>query len=239
MTLQYGEELVINGGFDTNTNWTFAGDIDITGGYVMASGYGPGMGLSQDISIVSGQFYQVEYTIQSYIDGEVFVKLGSASGQIRSSNGTHVEIVKAAGNPIISFDFSGMSFTELELDNVSVKEVLIVPVSAAFIHAGRNIDYIPISDVAAGTVVVQGDLVCVASLDIPANMLGALAIEGVFDINKATGVGTGIAVGTKVYWDVADQQATADDESGANKYLGKTIAAAGDDDAKMQVRLEQ
>ena len=59
------------------------------------------------------------------------------------------------------------------------------------------------------------------------------------DIDKATGVGTGIAVGTKVYWDVADQQAKADDESGANKYLGKTIAAAGDDDTKVRVRLGQ
>ena len=239
MTLQYGEELVINGGFDTNTNWTQAGEVSIVGGCVMASGYGPSMGLSQEIGVIAGQFYQAAYTIQSYVDGDIFVKLGSAAGQVRSSDGTYIEIIKAVGDPLISFDFSGASFAEFELDNVSVKEVLIVPVPAAFIHAGRNIDYTPISDVADGSIIVLGDLVCVASLDIPANTLGALAVEGVFDINKATGVGTGIAVGTKVYWDVADQQATSDDESGANKYLGKTIAAAGDDDAKVRVRLGQ
>jgi len=50
---------------------------------------------------------------------------------------------------------------------------------------------------------------------------------------------TDIAVGSKVYWDVADQVAKTDDESGANKYLGKTVKAAGDDDTTVRVRLEQ
>ena len=111
--------------------------------------------------------------------------------------------------------------------------------TAQFIQQGNSIDYTPGTDISAGDVVVQGDLIGIAQIDSAANQLGALAVSGVFDIDKATGVGTGIAVGTKVYWDVADQQATADDESGANKYLGKTIIAAGDDDAKVRVRLEQ
>lgn len=110
---------------------------------------------------------------------------------------------------------------------------------AQFVQEGKSIDYTPSADVSAGDIVVQGDLLGVAQIDIAANQLGAVAVEGVFDIDKATGVGTGIAVGTKVYWDVADQQAKADDESGANKYLGKTIVAAGDDDTKVRVRLEQ
>lgn len=110
---------------------------------------------------------------------------------------------------------------------------------AQFVQEGKSIDYTPGADVSAGDIVVQGDLLGVAQIDIAANQLGAVAVAGVFDIDKATGVGTGIAVGTKVYWDVADQQAKADDEAGANKYLGKTIIAAGDDDAKVRVRLEQ
>ena len=111
--------------------------------------------------------------------------------------------------------------------------------TAQFIHQGNSIDYTPGADVSAGDVVVQGDLIGIAQIDCAAGQLGALAVAGVFDIDKATGVGTGIAVGTKVYWDAADKQAKADDEAGANKYLGKTIAAAGDDDAKVRVRLEQ
>ena len=110
---------------------------------------------------------------------------------------------------------------------------------AQFVQQGNSIDHTPASAVTAGDVIVQSDLIGIAQVDCVANQLGALAVVGVFDIDKATGASTAIAVGIKVYWDVADQQAKADDEAGANKYLGKTIAAAGDDDATVRVRLEQ
>ena len=108
-----------------------------------------------------------------------------------------------------------------------------------FVHDGKSIDYTPSADVTAGDVVVQGDLVGVAKLDIASGALGALAVSGVFDFPKVTGAGTGIAAGVKVYWDVADSEAKTDDESGANKLIGKTVAVAGDDDAAVRVRLDQ
>ena len=76
---------------------------------------------------------------------------------------------------------------------------------AIFVSEGRAVDYTPSADVAAGDVVVQADLVGVARTPIAANAPGSLAIEGVFDFAKATGAGSGIAVGTKVYWDAAEQ----------------------------------
>ena len=111
--------------------------------------------------------------------------------------------------------------------------------TAQFVQQGNSIDHTPAGAITAGDVVVQGDLIGIAKVDCIADQIGALAVVGVFDIAKATGVGTGIAVGTKIYWDVADQEAKADDEAGANKYLGKTIVAAGDDDTTVRVRLEQ
>jgi len=44
--------------------------------------------------------------------------------------------------------------------------------TATFIHDGNAIDYTPGSDVSAGDVVVQGELVGVTKRDIPANTLG-------------------------------------------------------------------
>ena len=111
--------------------------------------------------------------------------------------------------------------------------------TARFIQNGNSIDYTPVADVSAGDVVVQGDLVGIAKLDIATGALGALAVTGVFDVPKATGVGSAIGAGLKVYWDVADGAAKTDDEAGANKYLGKTVLAADDDDATVRVRLEQ
>ena len=111
--------------------------------------------------------------------------------------------------------------------------------TAQFIHDGNGIDYTPGSDLPAGSVVVQGDLIGITKRDIATGVLGTLELNGVFDVPKTAGEGEAIAVGAKVYWDVADGVAKTDDESGANKYMGKTIVAATDDDTTVRVRLEQ
>ena len=126
--------------------------------------------------------------------------------------------------------------------------------SVKFIHRGDAIDYTPSSDVSAGDVVVQEDLVGVAKLDIAAGLLGALHVSGVFDFPKATGTNTGLAAGAKVYWDTvnkvvvdADGSATAtgtgtpEDEGNDEifPYLGKTVKAATDDDETVRVRMSQ
>ncbi len=108
---------------------------------------------------------------------------------------------------------------------------------AVFVHEGASIDYTPGANVAAGDVIVQADLVGIAKLDITANKLGALAVQGVFDFAKATGGGSGIAVGTTVYWDDTNNVATA--TATGNKLLGKVVKAAADGDATARVRLMQ
>ena len=110
--------------------------------------------------------------------------------------------------------------------------------TANFIHDGNSIDYTPGADVSAGDVVVQGELVGVAKLDISADALGALAVTGVFDLPKASGDG-GITAGAEVYWDIAETVAKTDDETGANKKLGKAVVAAADTDTTVRVRLSQ
>jgi len=110
---------------------------------------------------------------------------------------------------------------------------------AVFSHDGNAVDYTPTADVAAGDVVVQGDLIGVARTAIAANTPGSLAVDGVFDFPKATGTSTAIAAGTNVYWFAIINQATTDTDSGTNKLLGKTVAAATDDDATVRVRLSQ
>ncbi len=111
--------------------------------------------------------------------------------------------------------------------------------TATFVHEGKSIDHTPGSDLAAGDVVVQGDLIGITKRDIATGQLGVLAVTGVFDVPKTAGGDEAIAAGAKVYWDVADGVAKTDDEAGANKYLGKTVAAVGDNDTAVRVRLEQ
>ena len=108
---------------------------------------------------------------------------------------------------------------------------------ATFLHDGNSIDYTPGSAVTAGAVVVQGELVGVAKVDIPASTLGALSVTGVFDFPKATGAGTAIAAGANCYWNAGAQQATT--TATGNKLIGKCIRAAADADALVRIRMMQ
>jgi len=110
--------------------------------------------------------------------------------------------------------------------------------TGTFVHDGSAIDYTPGSDVAAGAVVVQGELIGIAKTPIAANALGSLAVVGVFDLPKASGDG-GIAAGAEVCWDEAEQVAKTDAEAGANKKLGKAVAAAADTDTTVRIRMAQ
>ncbi len=111
--------------------------------------------------------------------------------------------------------------------------------TATFIHHGDAIDYTPGANVGAGDVIVQNDLVGVAKQDIPANTLGSLSVTGVLDFPKATGGGSAIAEGLDVYWDEGNTLATTDDGAGANKKIGRSVAAADDDATTVRIRMSQ
>ena len=106
---------------------------------------------------------------------------------------------------------------------------------AQFIHDGDAIDYTPGVDVAAGDVVVLGDLVGVAKREIKAGVLGALAVTGVFDFAKAND--SSHIVGTLLYWDDTTNIVTGD--ANAGKQVGKVVRDAATTDATVRVRLGQ
>lgn len=110
---------------------------------------------------------------------------------------------------------------------------------ATFVQDGDAIDYTPSADVAPGDVVVQSDLVGVAKRSIVANTLGALTVTGVFDMAKQAGGGVTFSAGDKVYWDNTNDVAVTTDGAGANKLLGKAVAASADAAATVRVRLSQ
>ncbi|MBP7747010.1 MAG: DUF2190 family protein [Phycisphaerae bacterium] len=108
---------------------------------------------------------------------------------------------------------------------------------ATFVHEGASIDYTPGSAVAAGDVIVQGELIGVARTPIAAGVLGSLAVDGVLDFAKATGGGTAISAGANVYWDDTNNVATT--TAAGNKLIGKCVKAAADGDATVRVRMSQ
>jgi predicted RecA/RadA family phage recombinase len=111
-----------------------------------------------------------------------------------------------------------------------------MPISR-FLHEGDFVDYTPSADVASGDVVVQNGLVGIALRPILSGTLGALAVEGVFELPKATGASTAIDVGKKVYWNATNKQVT--ETASGNTLLGKTVKASVDADAIVRVSICQ
>ena len=94
---------------------------------------------------------------------------------------------------------------------------------ATFVHDGDAVDFVPTAAVAAGTVVVQGNLVGVARRDVAVGQTGSLAVTGVFDL-PVTAL-TGWAVGDLAYWNAAAGVAT--ETVGTNKLFGKVVGLPG------------
>lgn len=98
-----------------------------------------------------------------------------------------------------------------------------------FLNEGKSISFTPPSvAVVAGDVLLVGAKICVAKHDIAVGVEGTLAVQGNFKFPKDDS--TAFAIGVAVYWDVADQEATEDDDTATNKLIGYVSLAAADTD---------
>lgn len=102
---------------------------------------------------------------------------------------------------------------------------------------GDYVDYTPGSAVSAGDVVVQGELVGVATSAISANVKGAIAVRGVCRFPKDTGSTSAITAGANCYWDAGNEVATT--TAGSNKLIGKAVAAAAASASTVDILLNQ
>ena len=108
---------------------------------------------------------------------------------------------------------------------------------ARYVQRGDAIDYTPMADVAAGDVVVLANkLVGVAKLDIKAAELGALALTGVYEVTKNSGVA--FAAGMEVGWNPTDRKAVAAGAAGSVK-IGHAVALTSAVETTVFVRLCQ
>jgi predicted RecA/RadA family phage recombinase len=103
---------------------------------------------------------------------------------------------------------------------------------ARFKHDGKAIDFFPAIDVPAGSVIVQGNLVGIAKLDIPAGRPGALHVTGVYEVVKAN---VAIPLGSRVYWNDTAKQVVL--SATGNAQLGIAVLDAAADDAIVLVRI--
>jgi hypothetical protein len=116
-------ELVTNGTFATDTDWTKGADWTISAGTANYNNAGGAQVLSQAISLVEAKFYAVTYTVSALSSGFIYARLQGGSninGATRTANGTYTELIAAPSAPTaIGFVAQGV----FSIDNISVKEV--------------------------------------------------------------------------------------------------------------------
>ena len=124
---ELGSELVINGTFDTDSNWSKGTGWSISGGSANCDGTQTGstnLHNSTDIGIVNNKFYKVVYTISNYVSGSIRIKVGNTGfGVYHTSNGTYTQYLKAVVTTFPRAQFNADANFIGSIDNVSVKQV--------------------------------------------------------------------------------------------------------------------
>ena len=92
---------------------------------------------------------------------------------------------------------------------------------AVFVQRGESVDFTPSRDVVAGEVLVFGGLPGVVKTAVKAGSLGALALTGVYDIEKD---GLAVAAGDRLFWDAERKVATPAEADGV--FLGLAAASS-------------
>lgn len=127
-TPSYGSEEITNGSFDTDSDWTYASGVVISGGSANITNLTSASALYQSASYFTvGVTYSITYTISNYSSGRIVWNdfgSGGGVGVIRQVNGTYTETYTKVGS---SGDFgfqTTIGFTG-SIDNVSVQEVFV------------------------------------------------------------------------------------------------------------------
>ena len=124
-------ELVVNGDFATDSDWTKGTGILISGGSAVFDSVPSAQLLRQSIVFKIGVKYIVTFTISGYVEGGIYVRQPTNDYlNIFTSNGTHTTTITATNASV--FDLRAAGVTTLLIDNVSIVEVIEVAEQAAF-----------------------------------------------------------------------------------------------------------
>jgi hypothetical protein len=129
-----GEELVTNGTFDTDSDWTLGTGWTISGGVATHSG-GVTSGLTQSIGpLAAGKVYKVSFTISGWDGRGIIVPAFSGGGGSDSitvsSNGSYTRYIVTTQTRTTLQVFTAAGW-DGSIDNISVKEINPLAVSIA------------------------------------------------------------------------------------------------------------
>ena len=129
-----GDDLVVNGNFATDSNWSKGTGWSIENGEAVALNSSNSNLEQIGLTVTNAKKYKIIFTINNYTSGAVKPMLGTVgatTGTNVSANGTYTEVLTANNNyDRIAFRTSGTAFNG-SIDNVSVQQVRATTVEAS------------------------------------------------------------------------------------------------------------
>ena len=122
-----GAELVTNGNFATDTNWTKGTGVTIASGVGTWTNTANNVGLTQLITFTANAYYRCNVTVSNYSSGSFRFRYPGISSPRITANGTYSLIIEAnqATNDALYLqgETNGDTNVNFSIDNVSVVEV--------------------------------------------------------------------------------------------------------------------
>ncbi len=112
-----GSDIIVNGDFDTDSDWTKQAGCTISGGKAVFSN--TTNQIFQDVLTI-GKMYKVTFTISDYNAGSVRINAGGSTSTARTANGIYIEYLTPSAGTNIAID-GFVAFTG-KIDNISVVE---------------------------------------------------------------------------------------------------------------------
>ena len=132
----FGADVIVNGGFAADTNWTKGA------GWTIAAGVATGTAATGDLTaavapLTANRWFKATYTISGYTGGGVYLLYGGAYySTVRSANGTYTEYLRNLGTSFairVNTAFTG------NIDNVSAQVMTMAELFASVTVATADV----------------------------------------------------------------------------------------------------
>lgn len=126
----FGPELVTNGAFAADASWTKGAGWTIAGGVAVATAVANGVMISSAVALglSTSKTYRVTFDVLNRSAGDLNLRLGNntlnSQVGVAPSNGTVSFNIQPANVATDDISFVANGATTLQIDNVSVKEIL-------------------------------------------------------------------------------------------------------------------
>ena len=126
-----GPELVTNGSFDTDSDWSKPTGATISGGILTYTAVASGQGSGQSPTISAGKTYKVSLDVLS-IDGNCRIVFGGTIQANFSTVGTKTYFIPTSSTGALTIQSQAVSGLNATFDNISVRELTEIDTATLF-----------------------------------------------------------------------------------------------------------